>query len=117
MKEKEQKIEKALFDLLKNHGDIINLELKYHYSSGDEKMNKVEKCNFGIYIKLIEPRTDKELDDWAEKIALAESYVNQVRDEIAHECNHPNFFKRIMHKEIVYNESRKKGFIQNSIFK
>lgn len=100
----EEKLEKALFELVKNAGSMLDV---YLYSqqeavrenrSGQKIKSTATKDYNKVILTLVEPTTPAELNEWAEAIVKAEELVEMVLAERMHEYQNPNYFRSILAK-------------------
>ena len=101
--EQETRIETILFDLIKNAGNMLQVQFiskDYTYNNGEKYPTKSIACKQGLVVKLtlIEPITPIELDQFGEAIIMAETLIKMVENERIYECQNPNFYKAIYAK-------------------
>lgn len=102
--EQEQRLETALFELIKNAGNMLRVEFisndrSYRDSRDGEKIKSIAYKQEGqVLLTLVEPVVPIELDQWAEAIVKAEELVGMVEMERAYEYQNPNYFKSITAK-------------------
>lgn len=97
----EQKIEEALFELIKNAGKL----LRVYFVSQDEIVRNgrvmktsVNKYDLTVALHLVEPTNPAELNEWADAIVKAEELIEGLIKERYHEYQNPNYFKAIIAK-------------------
>lgn len=100
----EERIEKALFELIKNAGKFLTVnfiaksDLQMSSRAESEKKTQAYKWNTRVTLNLIEPTNPAELNEWADAIIKAEELVDGLIKERYHEYQNPNYFKAIIAK-------------------
>ena len=107
-----ERTEEALFQLLEDYPNCVSVTF---VSQNDIQPNLMERSvqkettraflsgEKKIILVLVEPTTQKELDQWAEAIVKAEELLDHVNKVISHENSHPDWFKAIRSK--FYNQN------------
>jgi hypothetical protein len=92
----ETNIERALTDLHNDYKDILTIVFGSNCSREDK--THCRKSDTTVYLQLIQPESHADLQKWGEEIVKAEEMCQKLTDEIAHEINHPNFFRAMQFK-------------------
>ena len=108
MEEQQKRTEKLLFDLKRDFPNCVSISLHskrdfdqlrrsdYPQQTETEKGTRAFlSSEKRVQVVLIEPTTKEELDQWSDALVKAEELVDQVNKVIAHENNHPDWFKSI----------------------
>lgn len=109
--EQENRLEEALFNLIKNAGSMLRVELfsmqHYQEQGGHNKhISYAIKNDTNVVLRLVEPTCPNDLNNWAEAIVRAEEFVQMIIDERLHEYQNPNYFKAILAKYKYIKEQR-----------
>lgn len=100
----EQKLEDALFTLIKNAGKMLNVNFYSQHEAiresrgGQKIVSSATKEHNAVSLVLVEPTNPAELNEWADAIVKAEELVDMVLSERLHEYQNPNYFKSICAK-------------------
>ena len=93
--EKQERIKNALIDLNRNGKRMISIRLIPNNECNRERLSEINIINETVELTLVQPRTNEELDKWAELIVRAEEEITKIEKDLQYECNHPDFFKSV----------------------
>ena len=102
--EQQQKIEKALLELisitqtpmLKNGLDITFIPERYaSRDNGNRRKSESYIRENKAHLVLVEPINENNLDEWTDAIAMCYNHLDKLEEIQSHKLNHPLFFESI----------------------